>query len=177
MTGERFRAYVTETLVPTLRLGDTVILDNLGAHKVAGVREAIEAAGARLLYLPPYSPEFNPIELAFAKLKALLRSCGGPHRQRPVGGHPPSLRALLASGVPQLLHGRWIRRRRLCFNLIGRSSKQALLYAYRSNGACPCGPFQAHPRTRSKWMLLLFGTRTWPASKTPLERSCASRMS
>jgi transposase len=74
VTGERFRAYVTETLVPTLRLGDTVILDNLGTHKVAGVREAIEAAGARLLYLPPYSPEFNPIELAFAKLKALLRS-------------------------------------------------------------------------------------------------------
>jgi transposase len=74
VTGERFRAYVTETLVPTLRLGDTVILDNLGTHKVAGVREAVEAAGARLLYLPPYSPEFNPIELAFAKLKALLRS-------------------------------------------------------------------------------------------------------
>jgi len=74
VTGERFRAYVSETLVPTLRPGDTLILDNLGAHKVAGVREAIEAAGARLLYLPPYSPEFNPIELAFAKLKALLRS-------------------------------------------------------------------------------------------------------
>jgi transposase len=74
VTGERFRAYVAETLVPTLRPGDTLILDNLGAHKVTGVREAIEAAGARLLYLPPYSPEFNPIELAFAKLKALLRS-------------------------------------------------------------------------------------------------------
>lgn len=74
VTGERFRAYVSETLVPTLRPGDTLILDNLGAHKVAGVREAIEAAGARLLYLPPYSPEFNPIELAFAKLKAILRS-------------------------------------------------------------------------------------------------------
>jgi transposase len=73
VTGERFRAYVAETLVPALRSGDTVILDNLGAHKVAGVREAIEAAGARLLYLPPYSPDFNPIELAFAKLKALLR--------------------------------------------------------------------------------------------------------
>jgi transposase len=73
VTGERFRAYVTQTLVPTLRRGDTVILDNLGAHKVTGVREAIEAAGARLLYLPPYSPGFSPIELAFAKLKALLR--------------------------------------------------------------------------------------------------------
>jgi transposase len=62
VTGERFRAYVAETLVPTLRPGDTLILDNLGAHKVAGVREAIETAGARLLYLPPYSPEFNPID-------------------------------------------------------------------------------------------------------------------
>jgi transposase len=74
VTGERFRADVAKTLVPTLRPGDTLILDNLGVHKVAGVREAIEAAGARLLYLPPYSPEFNPIELAFAKLKALLRN-------------------------------------------------------------------------------------------------------
>jgi transposase len=62
VTGERFRAYVTQTLVPSLRRGDTVILDNLGARKVAGVREAVEAAGARLLYLPPYSPDFNPIE-------------------------------------------------------------------------------------------------------------------
>lgn len=79
--GTRLRAYVRDTLVPVLKRGDTVILDNLPAHKVAGVREAIEAAGARLLYLPPYSPEpkdrvsdFNPIEQAFAKLKALLRS-------------------------------------------------------------------------------------------------------
>ena len=74
--GPRFRTYVKETLVPTLRPGDTVILDNLASHKVAGVREAVEAAGASLLYLPPYSPDFNPIEMAFAKLKALLRSIG-----------------------------------------------------------------------------------------------------
>ena len=79
--GTRFRAYVRDTLVPVLKRGDTVILDNLPTHKVAGVREVIEAAGARLLFLPPYSPEpkdrvsdFNPIEQAFAKLKALLRS-------------------------------------------------------------------------------------------------------
>ena len=72
--GERFRAYVTDILVPALRPGDTVILDNLQAHKVAGVRDAIQAVGARLLYLPSYSPDFNPIEQAFAKLKALLRS-------------------------------------------------------------------------------------------------------
>ncbi|GEP01955.1 hypothetical protein GCM10007887_41970 [Methylobacterium haplocladii] len=72
--GERFRAYVTDILVPALRPGDTVILDNLPAHKVAGVRKAVQAAGARLLYLPPYSPDLNPIEQAFAKLKALLRT-------------------------------------------------------------------------------------------------------
>ena len=73
MNGEIFRAYVEQILAPTLRPGDLVILDNLGSHKVAGVREAIEAKGARLLYLPPYSPDLNPIEQAFAKLKSLLR--------------------------------------------------------------------------------------------------------
>lgn len=73
-TGDRFRAYVADTLVPTLKPGDTVVMDNLAAHKVTGVRETIEAAGARLLYLPPYSPDFNPIENAFAKIKALLRT-------------------------------------------------------------------------------------------------------
>jgi transposase len=73
MHGTAFRAYVEQVLVPELRPGDVVVMDNLPAHKVAGVREAIEAAGARLLYLPPYSPDFNPIEMAFAKLKAHLR--------------------------------------------------------------------------------------------------------
>ena len=72
--GQRFRDYVVDTLIPVLQPGDTVILDNLQAHKVAGVREAVEAAGARLLYLPAYSPDFNPIEMAFAKLKAILRT-------------------------------------------------------------------------------------------------------
>ncbi len=74
MTGARFRGYVEETLVPSLRPGDTVVLDNLPAHQVSGIRECSEAAGARLLYLPAYSPDFNPIELAFAKLKAILRA-------------------------------------------------------------------------------------------------------
>ena len=73
MTGAWFLAYVQQVLAPTLRQGDVVILDNLPAHKGAAAREAIEAAGARLLFLPPYSPDFNPIENAFAKLKALLR--------------------------------------------------------------------------------------------------------
>ena len=74
MNGDVFLAYVQQQLAPTLRRGDTVILDNLSSHKKAGVREAIEAVGASLVYLPPYSPDFNPIELAFAKLKSLLRS-------------------------------------------------------------------------------------------------------
>lgn len=73
MNGEVFRAYVEQILAPTLAPGDLVIMDNLGSHKVAGVREAIAARGAAVLYLPPYSPDLNPIELAFAKLKALLR--------------------------------------------------------------------------------------------------------
>jgi len=73
INGETFLAYVEQILVPTLAPGDVVIMDNLGSHKVAGVRQAIDAAGATLLYLPPYSPDLNPIEQLFAKLKALLR--------------------------------------------------------------------------------------------------------
>jgi transposase len=74
MNGTVFRAYVEQVLAPTLKPADVVIMDNLSAHKAAGVREAIERTGARLLFLPPYSPDFNPIENAFAKLKALLRA-------------------------------------------------------------------------------------------------------
>jgi transposase len=73
VNGQWFQAYVDQVLVPTLSRDDIVIMDNLGSHKGAGVRKAIEAAGATLLYLPPYSPDFNPIEKAFSKLKALLR--------------------------------------------------------------------------------------------------------
>jgi len=69
-----FLAYVEQVLAPTLQTGDIVVMDNLPAHKVAGVRNAIEAAGAGLLYLPSYSPDLNPIEQAFAKLKVLLRA-------------------------------------------------------------------------------------------------------
>jgi transposase len=74
INGARFLAYVEQALAPTLRRGDVVVMDNLGAHNVQGVRTAIEAAGDELLYLPPYSPDLNPIEQAFAKLKALLRT-------------------------------------------------------------------------------------------------------
>lgn len=73
MNGPAFLAYVEQVLAPELTPGDIVIMDNLPAHKVPGVRQAIEKAGASLLLLPPYSPDFNPIEMAFAKLKALLR--------------------------------------------------------------------------------------------------------
>lgn len=73
MDGEAFLAWCEMMLAPLLRPGDIVIMDNLPAHKVAGVREAIEAANATLLYLPPYSPNFNPIENAFSKLKAHVR--------------------------------------------------------------------------------------------------------
>ncbi|MGY3591756.1 transposase [Bradyrhizobium sp. USDA 4341] len=74
MDGEAFLAYIEQLLAPSLRPGDPVIMDNLPAHKVHGVREAIQAVGASLLYLPPCSPDFNPIEMAFSKLKALLRA-------------------------------------------------------------------------------------------------------
>ena len=82
MNGDLFVAYVSKELVPTLRKGDVVVMDNLSSHKRAEVRTAIEGAGCRLLYLPPYSPDFNPIEPAYAKLKALLRKA----RERTVAG-------------------------------------------------------------------------------------------
>jgi transposase len=73
MTGEWFKAYVEQMLAPALQPGDVVVLDNLPAHKAGGVETAIRTVGASLLYLPSYSPDLNPIEQAFAKLKALLR--------------------------------------------------------------------------------------------------------
>lgn len=73
MTGDMFRAYVEQSLAPTLRRKDIVIMDNLAAHKVAGIRDTIEARGATLRYLPQYSPDLNPIEMPFSALKAQLR--------------------------------------------------------------------------------------------------------
>lgn len=73
MNGPAFLAYVEQVLVPTLRRGDIVVLDNLPAHKISEVRTAIHAAGAQFFLLPPYSPDLNPIEMAFSKLKTLLR--------------------------------------------------------------------------------------------------------
>lgn len=73
MNGPAFLAYVDQVLVPTLAPGDIVVMDNLPAHKSMGVRQAIERAGAKLYFLPPYSPDFNPIENAFSKLKSFLK--------------------------------------------------------------------------------------------------------
>ena len=73
MHGAAFLAYVEQVLVPTLSPGDIVIMDNLPAHKPVAVRQAIETVGAELRFLPPYSPDFNPIEMAFSKLKAFLK--------------------------------------------------------------------------------------------------------
>ena len=101
--GASFLAYIEQILVPTLHPGDIVIADNLSAHKVAGVRQAIERVGATLCYLPPYSPDLNPIELCFAKLKALVRAA----RCRSTETLWPFLGACLPHfqprGMPQLL--------------------------------------------------------------------------
>ena len=97
INGVSFQAYVDQILVPTLTPGDIVIMDNLGSHKGAGVRAAVEAAGAKLLYLPPYSPDFNPIEKAFSKLKALLRKAA----ERTVDGLWNRIGELLPAFTPK----------------------------------------------------------------------------
>ena len=76
-----FRAYVEQVLVPTLVAEDIVVMDNLSVHKVSGIREAIEATGARLIYLPPYSPDYSPIESCWSKLKAILRKAKARTRE------------------------------------------------------------------------------------------------
>ena len=95
MDGQAFLAYVEQVLAPELKLGDIVVMDNVPAHKVAGVRQIIESAGATLRYLPPYSPDFNPIENAFAKLKALLRKAAA----RTI----PDLWQAIADAIPRFL--------------------------------------------------------------------------
>lgn len=97
INGELFTAYVEQVLVPTLRPGDVVVMDNLGSHKGAAVRKAIRAAGAHLLFLPPYSPDLNPIEQAFAKLKHLMRTAS----ERTIDAVWKRLGSLLDSFSPQ----------------------------------------------------------------------------
>jgi transposase len=94
MNGETFRAYVEQCLVPTLKRHDIVVVDNFAAHKVPGVREAIEKAGATLRYLPKYSPDLNPIEMSYSKFKETLRKAA----ERTV----PGLYRAIRSFVPQL---------------------------------------------------------------------------
>lgn len=94
MNGETFLAYVEQCLAPTLKRKDIVIMDNLSAHKASGIREAIEAAGATLRYLPQYSPDLNPIEMFFSKLKAFLRKLAErtiPRLCRSIGSFLPTL--------------------------------------------------------------------------------------
>ena len=91
MNSAIFLTYVTKCLVPALSDGDIVVMDNLKPHKAAGVREAIEAAGAKLLYLPPYSPDLNPIEMAFSQFKTFLRKAA----ERTVPGLRRTIRAFL----------------------------------------------------------------------------------
>lgn len=100
MTGKRFLAYVERCLAPTLKRGDIVMLDNLPAHKAAGIREAIAARGATLRYLPQYSPDLNPIEMPFSKLKADLRKAAErtiPRLRRRIGRFAATLTAREAS--------------------------------------------------------------------------------
>ncbi len=96
MNGEAFTAYAETFLAPTLAPGDIVIMDNLPAHKVGGARAAIERAGAKLLFLPPYSPDFNPIEQVFAKIKPLLRKAAA----RTVGTLQAAIAAALDAFTP-----------------------------------------------------------------------------
>jgi transposase len=108
MTGEVFRAHVEQMLAPSLKPGDVVVMDNLPAHKVAGVREAIQSAQASLLYLPAYSPDLNPIEPVFAKLKALLRKAAARTRDTLWDTHQHPARRLHARRVRQLYRELWI---------------------------------------------------------------------
>ena len=96
INGNGFLEYVRQVLVPTLAPGDIVVIDNLSSHKSHPVREAIEAVGAKLLFLPPYSPDFNPIEKAFSKLKALLRKAA----ERTISGLRQAILRILAAITP-----------------------------------------------------------------------------
>jgi transposase len=97
INGERFRADVEQMLAPSLRPDDIVLLDNLSSHKTAGIAEAITAQGAQLVYLPPYSPDLNPIEQVFAKLKTLLQKAA----ERTVEASWKRIGALLSAFAPQ----------------------------------------------------------------------------
>ena len=104
VTGVAFAAYVSQLLAPTLRPGQVVILDNLSAHKHTKARTAIEAAGARLLFLPAYSPDFNPIELAFAKIKESLRAAAARSAEDLLTATATAIDAVSASDAHGFYH-------------------------------------------------------------------------
>lgn len=97
MNGAVFQVYVERVLIPTLKPGDIVVMDNLPAHKVPGAQKAIEQAGVKLMFLPPYSPDFNPVEMAFSKLKAMLRA----KAERTVSALWDAVGALLPAFTPR----------------------------------------------------------------------------
>jgi transposase len=102
INGEEFLAWVQQGLAPTLRHGDVVILDNLATHKIRGVREAIEAAGARLRYLPPHPPDFNRVEPMWSRTKQILRSQAPPQQRTTTRDCPHRLSGYLRRLLPRL---------------------------------------------------------------------------
>lgn len=103
INGDWFEAYVTSVLVPELKSGDIVVMDNLSSHKRVAIREKIEAAGATLRFLPPYSPDFNPIEKAFSRLKPNASQGRRTHSLRPLEPHRQTRRHLQAERMRKLL--------------------------------------------------------------------------
>jgi transposase len=95
--GDVFRAWTQQVLCPTLEKGDIVVMDNLGAHKVSGIREAIEGRGAKLIYLPPYSPDLSPIEHCWSKVKTALRAAGARTHRRLQGAIKQALSTVTES--------------------------------------------------------------------------------
>jgi len=108
MTGQAFLAYVEQVLIPTLKPDDIVVMDNLPAHKIAAVRDAIAAAGAQFFLLPPYSPDMNPIEMVFSKLKTLLRQAPEPHRRGSMATYRCPARPIHSRRMRQLLPRPWL---------------------------------------------------------------------
>ena len=129
INGERFLAYVTKFLIPTLRPDDIVVADNLGSHKGKAVRNAIRSAGARLLFLPKYSPDLNPIEQVFAKLKTLVRKA----EPRTFDAVSDALKNALAKS--RQANAQTIQARRLCVHLNAEGSRPAFTLS-EADGIC-----------------------------------------
>ena len=109
MDGAAFLAWVEQMLGPTLNIGDIIVMDNLPAHKPDAVRVAIEAAGAELRYLPPYSPDLNPIEMAFSKVKAWLKKAAARNLEDLWAAIAAALPRICPARLSKLLPRRWIR--------------------------------------------------------------------